>query len=111
MHIQWGPIYQVHIKIIDEQHKKTVDLFNTLNDVAEAALIGSDEVAITNSLVEEIVAHLKFHIGTEEHYFDEFQYEHAQEHKKAHREFISGVGNVLAMYKDDPNKMATNLIP
>lgn len=107
MHIEWGPKYAVGIGIIDQQHKETIRLFNALDDVAAA---GGPEEAIRR-VVEEIRKHLYFHINTEERFFDQFNYEHADVHKAAHRSLLVGYEQVTALYATEPKRVCDGLIP
>ena len=107
MHIEWGPRFQVHVKILDEQHQETIRLFNLLDDAA-ATKAQQEEVT---AIIGKALNHLHFHCATEEHYFDEFRYGEAAEHKVAHRAFLASVGQVLKLYEWYPEKILENVMP
>ena len=107
MHIEWGEQFSVHVAVIDEQHRETIRLFNLLDDIAA----GQRPLVELASIVDATVAHLKHHIATEEHYFDEFGYEHAGEHKLAHRSFLAGMQKVLDAYRYEPVRVINNVMP
>ena len=105
MRIQWDPIFSVHVKIIDEQHKKFIETINRL-DVAITAKREKDELG---AVFDELIDYTKFHFGTEEHYFEEFEYEFAQEHKAAHAGFVADIMRIRQEYADDERKLSTEL--
>lgn len=107
MHIIWGPQFEVHVKILDDQHKETIRFFNVLDDYATGG--GTREEIQT--VIASALNHLDFHIATEEHYFDQWGYEHAAEHKEAHRVFMRQVRQVAELYRDQPEKIVANFMP
>jgi hemerythrin-like metal-binding protein len=82
MEIKWKDEYIVGIKEIDDQHKYFIALLNDLYN-AVCSNKGRQEL---NDLFQELSNYAEKHFATEEKYFDEFNYDGAEEHKMKHQE-------------------------
>ena len=91
--IQWEPELSVGIAEIDQQHKKLIEMINDLND----AMIQGKEREILYEVIRGLIAYTKLHFGTEEKYFDQYEYDDREAHKARHKEFIQKV----AQFRDD----------
>lgn len=88
--IIWKPDYSVHVKEIDEQHQNFVHILDTLYD----AIQKGETEKILNDTFAQLMRYKEFHFATEEKYFDEFNYEGAEVHKKAHQDFRNAVAEL-----------------
>ncbi|MFC1789642.1 bacteriohemerythrin [Patescibacteria group bacterium] len=86
MPIPWSQDLSVNIKEIDEQHKHFLGLLNKTYDVFYK--LKKEEVP---QLVKELHDYTQTHFETEEKYFDKFNYEFTNDHKKEHRELEAKV--------------------
>lgn len=96
----WNENFETGIELIDEQHKKLVDILNRL--AAHLANL-SDEVTL-NEIFDELAAYADYHFKTEEkiwstHFKDDAWY---VEHEHTHESFIDDV-LVLKGNKDQKN--------
>jgi hemerythrin len=82
MEIKWKDEYSVGIKEIDDQHKYFIALLNDLYS-AVCSNKGRQEL---QDLFQEVSDYAEKHFSTEEKYFDEFNYDGAEEHKMKHQE-------------------------
>jgi hemerythrin-like metal-binding protein len=85
----WSEKCATHIPQIDEQHKKLVDLLNSLaNGLAHQA----DAIAL-NNIFNELADYAVYHFQTEENIWHRFVAEDIceAEHKVDHERFISDV--------------------
>jgi hemerythrin-like metal-binding protein len=73
----------VKVTEIDEQHKKLVSLIDRLNRAIYSDKT-KDELKI---ILSELVQYADEHFSTEEKYFDRFNFEGSDEHKKEHAMF------------------------
>lgn len=80
----WMDKYSVHVEQIDLQHKKLVELLNTL---AEAMSKGKGNVVL-NSIFSELVEYTVYHFEEEEKYFEKIEYPQADEHRNEHKELV-----------------------
>ncbi|MEK7192699.1 MAG: bacteriohemerythrin [Patescibacteria group bacterium] len=107
MPIIWKPELSVHVQLIDEQHQFFVDLMNETYD-AFYKLELHDRLP---HLVDQIAAYGLMHFQTEEHFFDEFNYEFANEHKEEHRKLLAQVVSFKErLAKEGDNKIVIELI-
>ncbi len=81
--ITWGPSLEVGIETIDKQHRRWVNLFNTLDEAVSA---GREQAALAEAL-EAYLEYSEYHFKTEEALMrqaklDEEEYDfHLREHK------------------------------
>ena len=66
MAFEWIDNYSVHIKEIDDQHKKLISLINQLE---ESANTGNFKDTVNNAL-EELMEYVHTHFETEAYYFE-----------------------------------------
>lgn len=69
MYLKWNSIYSVNVKEIDEQHKK---VFSIINEIRELKDNYSKEKVGT--LLQELKDYGIYHFGTEESYFEKFNF-------------------------------------
>jgi hemerythrin len=80
---QWSDEFLSGFKVIDEQHKQYIFLFNRFLTILEN---GSKKDEL-KKIVMQAIALAKDHFETEEALFEKYNYPHTEEHKKAHEEF------------------------
>jgi hemerythrin len=102
----WEEKYSVGVKLIDDQHKMMFETINTLIDI----LGGVPQKNEIDEIISKLVEYKKFHFATEEKYFDDFNYEYAEEHKAKHRDFNNKLDELVAKNKDDSIILAFGLI-
>ncbi len=85
--IEWGPDFETGLKSIDEQHRKLVDMVNTLYD----AMQQKKGKEVLGRLLDELIDYTVYHFGTEEEYFKRCDYPEAASHKKIHEGLASKV--------------------
>ena len=91
--ITWTDDLSVKVAQIDTQHKKLVDLINSLHLAMKQRK--ADEAL--GGVIESLVNYAIEHFRTEEKYFDEFDYLEGEQHKKEHMDFVYKV----AAFKND----------
>ncbi|MCF8259442.1 MAG: bacteriohemerythrin [Melioribacteraceae bacterium] len=85
--VDWKQVYEVNIQEIDSQHKKLVKLINELH---EAMMMGKAKEAMSK-ILSDVVDYTVYHFGTEEKYFDQYDYPESDIHKKQHAELVEQV--------------------
>lgn len=86
--IEWNDTFSVNVEEIDEQHRKWIDIINTLHD-SLLGRKGLDEITLKSlKAMEEYGA---FHFGYEEEYMARINYPDLPAHKKEHEEFLNKV--------------------
>ncbi len=81
--MEWDDKYSVGISIIDEDHRKFIDIINK----AIVAREQSDNSERVKEVLQEMTNYALTHFATEETYMDEFNYPEYQGHKEEHRDF------------------------
>lgn len=79
-YIQWIDEFKVNVRVIDEQHKKLIDLINELHDAMKQA----QGKAILSKVFLELIHYADYHFKTEEELFEKYNYPQFAEHKLQH---------------------------
>lgn len=95
--VTWDDSYSVGIKVIDDDHKKLMQLINNLQS---SVLYPTDE-AFERAALDELVAYTKYHFKREEEMMQEYGYPDFDDHKKQHEAMIETVGRYLERYEKD----------
>lgn len=90
----WKDEYSVGVQLIDTQHKKLVDLLNSLH---EAMAQGKGQ-NILGDILNQLALYTKTHFSTEEKYMQQFNYSNYTEHKKEHDDLIAQVTEIKTKY-------------
>ncbi len=85
--IQWGVDYQLGLEVIDEQHRKWIDIINRFYKSFKE---GESNQVLTD-IIRELLEYTDYHFGFEERYFKELKFHKTQEHMAAHRKFVNRV--------------------
>lgn len=93
--IKWEDRFSVNNEIIDNQHKRLIDLLNELN-IAIQSGSGQDDLI---SIVDLIVNDIKEHFETEEGFMNKADYKNFTEHKQEHDNLIRQALSVQAAFK------------
>ncbi len=92
----WENSLSVRVSEIDAQHKKLVELINSLHESMKQRKANE----ALGEIIENLISYAIEHFRTEEKYFDEFGYLKAIQHKKEHKDFV----NKVAAFKNDFDK-------
>ena len=85
--ISWDKVLSVEFDEIDEDHRKLIGIFNTLNH----ALTEEESPDYLVAVLEELVNCTVWHFSHEERLMLKYGYEGMEEHKSIHRELIKSV--------------------
>lgn len=102
----WKPELSVDVKIIDEQHKRFIELL----DMLYKSIMEMTERNYVSKVVEELLMYVDYHFATEEKYFEEFQYEFASQHKLEHEGFKKKIYDIRARVLNGDEGMSYELI-
>lgn len=98
--MSWTDTYSTGIAEIDQQHKKLIDLINSLHD---AMAKGQGKIVLGKTL-GELIHYCASHFAVEEKLFDKHGYPEADEHKDKHQKMTS---KVLALQQQFEQGKAT----
>ncbi len=94
--IPWSDIFSIDKKIIDSQHKILIKL---INELYAAFLDGKANDHISN-ILDELTKYTVSHFKTEEVFFEEVNYDDADNHKKEHQDFVDKVVDFKTKFKE-----------
>ncbi len=92
--ITWSDALSVQVREIDDQHKRLVQLINSLHDAMKA---GQGKEALEKTL-QELANYAVYHFRTEENYMQQFSYAGYASHKLKHDAFVKKVTAFQADY-------------
>ncbi len=95
-YIIWQDDYSVNVEIIDNQHKKIIELINKLQE----AMLKKQTKDVLGEILNELIGYAALHFSTEEKYFKEFNYSETEAHIKEHIDFV----NSVTKFNDDFKK-------
>jgi methyl-accepting chemotaxis protein/hemerythrin len=104
--IKWSKELSVDLNEIDDQHKKLLDILNSLFNSMQS---GSSSGIIKN-LIKELYDYAKYHFDNEEKYFDKFSYEEKESHIKLHEEFKSKINELDKKIDSGNNSVSSELL-
>jgi len=93
--ISWKDIFSVGVKDIDDQHKKLIELINTLND---AFLAGQDRSVLGDTL-RDLISYTQTHFVFEEQLMEKYDYPLTAQHQREHRDLVKTVGDFRIRYE------------
>jgi len=83
----WKESYSVGIAEIDKQHKKLIELINTMHD----AMAKGQGKAVVGKTLGDLISYCASHFAAEEKYFDQYGYPDAADHKDKHQKMTAKV--------------------
>lgn len=96
----WGPKYDVGVTEFNNQHKKLIEILNSLNKAIE----DKTNRAALGKVILELADYTKEHFAAEEAYMVKYEYPNYTEHKKEHDAFVE---KVMTFYNDFKSKKVT----
>ena len=101
--ITFSEKFSVKVREIDLQHKKLIDLINTLFD---AMKVGKGN-AVLQTVIKELVVYTGYHFSTEEKYMKQFSYPALEKHREEHKSFVQKVTDLQKEF--DGRKVSLSL--
>jgi len=104
--INWKNNFNTNITEIDNQHKKLVVLINELYE----SYVAKKHKDIIKKVIKELIDYTVYHFDTEEKYFKQFDYEHAEEHIKEHKSFVDEVSKFNEKFGKNEGILTTEVL-
>ena len=98
----------VTIELIDNHHKKLLNIINELYTTIRENSQKKDILII----VDKLIKYTQYHFSVEEAYFEKFDFKESDSHKKEHTHFINmfqEIKDTIEKSKINMNKSAINL--
>jgi len=96
--VEWDSKLECGIRLIDDQHKKLVELVNDMYNHATGNTV--QEHDYFNSVIQQTVEYVKNHFTTEEKIMIITKFEDYNTHKKEHDYFIINIVKNIRDYKE-----------
>lgn len=93
--VSWSDDLSVGIGVIDDDHKKLLNLINNL----QTAVFYPTGEAFERQALQELVDYTKYHFEREERMMVENDYPEYEEHKRQHEEMIAKVNGFMDAYE------------
>lgn len=93
--LEWKPEYSVGVKVLDDDHKRLIDLLNSFHTAYQYHT--GDE--FERKALQELVDYTKYHFEREETLMAEIGYPDLDAHKAQHRAMIAEVERFLEEYR------------
>ncbi|MBF0344478.1 MAG: hemerythrin family protein [Nitrospirae bacterium] len=94
--ITWSDSLSVHIKEVDSQHQRLVQLVNDVFDAVNAKK-GND---ILKKVLNELIDYTKYHFATEERLMNAHDYPERVKHKEEHDDLTKQVLDFQKKFKE-----------
>lgn len=101
--MKWSDDLSVQVTEIDNQHKKLIDIINSLHE----AMLEKKSKEMLAGILDELAAYTVYHFSTEEKYMTEFNYIGLLSHKKEHDAFVSKTESFISAYQS--NKLGLSM--
>lgn len=95
--VAWNDAYSVGIEVIDNDHKKLLNLINNL----QTAVYYPTGEAFERQALKDLVDYTKYHFAREEEMMRKHSFPGYEPHKKQHDEMIAKVGGFMDDYEKD----------
>ncbi len=92
--IEWKDEYSVGVQILDDDHKKLVQLLNQFSTAYDYAMSESFE----RKALEDLIDYTKTHFSREEQIMEENGYPDVENHKAQHKKMIAQVETFVELY-------------
>lgn len=99
---QWKAEYSVKVAGIDSQHKKLIQLLDSLN----TAMTEGRGKQVLDQVLSELFTYAENHFQTEEQYFEKYAYPDAAQHVMQHNDFRKKVSELKTKF-DSGNLLVT----
>ena len=104
--ISWNENMSVNVVEIDDQHKKLTSLINAFYDV----ILQGKSNELLGETIDGLVDYTETHFAKEEHYFAQFHYPEAEEHKNEHSYFVNKVSELQKDFAERRIIISTELV-
>ena len=102
----WSSELATGVKIIDDQHRKLVDMINQLY----AAMKSGQSRGVMEKILDGLAEYTVYHFGTEEKFFEQFKYSETVQHKRLHEDLKSQVAAVIGKFKSGQADVSMDLM-
>lgn len=104
--IEWSDSYTLDNGILDDEHKRVINILNDLLDDADA----DNSSEIINETLYKLLEHIETHFKHEEEIMSQCNYPRLEQQKKSHQKFHKEVVMFCKSVMTDEKKVVKSLI-
>jgi hemerythrin-like metal-binding protein/PAS domain S-box-containing protein len=104
--IKWSNAFSINLNIIDQQHKKWIEIINNFYREFRKGSAGTE----LGKYFKELTDYTDYHFSFEEKYMADFKYEDFEEHKQKHADFLERIRGYRAEYDAGKQDVAYRLM-
>ena len=93
-HLEWDPVMDTGINVVDQQHKRIVHYINKLFDAQQMG-----DRSVVGNVIEELVDYTLSHFAFEESLMEQSGYPFLLAHQKIHKLFTERVNTYVERFK------------
>ncbi len=109
IYMPWSNMYSTGYSKIDEEHKKLVDILNTLyGDIVESKT--TEDYTDFQETVKTLLDYAREHFSHEERLMNLLNYPQYYRHKIRHDKFLSDISKQSELYKVDPKPISSQFL-
>ena len=86
--VKWMNSFSVQNKMIDDQHKKWIEIYNKAHDRMMDIIPEDENLGIGEAALVEMIEYTKYHFSSEEDFMKKIGFPGYEEHRKIHEAFI-----------------------
>lgn len=94
--MEWTPEMSVSVQVLDDDHKKLIEMLNTLNE----GILSSEPRAALETTIDGLLRYTRFHFAREEKILAQAGYPASAEHVGEHALLMRRVGNLQARFEN-----------
>lgn len=104
--IVWEDRFNIQVDVIDEQHRRLVDLMNRLIAVQEEET-SDEEIA---DILGAMTNYLGYHFDTEEQLMIDHGYPELESHREEHQAFVTQTAYFIATYREGGASLKSDIL-
>eukprot|EP01027_Heterolobosea_sp_BB2_P007656 GEZU01011377.1.p1 GENE.GEZU01011377.1~~GEZU01011377.1.p1 ORF type:complete len:253 (+),score=54.13 GEZU01011377.1:51-809(+) len=112
--IVWQSRFEVGVPLIDNQHKKLVQLLNNLNmavnDYENNVANCSGDFVMLGSVLDDLLDYTSFHFKEEEQLMEKYGYPNTESHKEVHNRLVAKVMQVRYLFKQGQEDISHDVL-
>jgi hemerythrin len=104
--ITWDDSFNIQVDVIDQQHRRLVELMNRLIGIQDEKA-SDDEIA---EILGAMTNYLGYHFDTEEQLMIERGYPELESHREEHQTFVTQTANFIATYRQSGVSLKSDIL-
>jgi hemerythrin-like metal-binding protein len=104
--ITWDDSFNIQVDVIDQQHRRLVELMNRLIAIQDEKA-SDDEIA---EILGAMTNYLGYHFDTEEQLMIDRGYPELESHREEHQTFVTQTANFIATYRQSGVSLKSDIL-